>query len=1230
MQNNNINDDSGNNNNNDDNNNNNSDSHNNNNSNNMTQSRSHMTKTHSNILKNLSFLKKRSFDVKFDLEGTGYSAVEKIGIGAYGVVCSAVQSRTGDKVAIKKIPNVFDHWVVTKRTYREIKILKHFKHDNIISIRDILKPKEGPVDFRDIYVVLDLMESDLRQIIYSKQPLTEEHIRYFLYQILRGLKYIHSANVVHRDLKPNNLLVRENCHLRIGDFGMARGIHSSLFDGTNNFLTHYVATRWYRAPEIMFSLLEYGSAMDMWSVGCIFAEMLGRKHLFPGKDYIKQAQLIIEILGSPSEKFLSACQSDLIKKFLIQLGNKKPVPWSTLYPKASRKALDLLSKLLVLVPSDRFTVEQALRHPYLSVYHDSDDEPICVPAFNFDFEKQDMSIDQFRKAIYEEIIEYHASENPTMTFNPVLRPAPKTSEPQTILSQTANVPSNFGSSVEVTEQGAALQAFVKQLRERVKTSTLERQHQIPDRDVIPLHLLPDHSSQNASHTSVAATTTTTTPANNNNNNNHASNTTATTTTTTSVNNLESVSNQKQNVHGGVDCVEQNLLTIPNSHDLDDIEMLSAKSSDSKMESTSHQLLAASSKEKQQEPVVDKQEHQTISTDTRELIKAALRNSNLKKRNDVEVKDDNRPRPVTAAQRQREREDKRRKRKERALKRMKDKKVQDAEAEDLLSDADRELLERWKNMQTQKTGPKTALQNPSVGSSAISSVMHAEQENHTQQQQQQHSQQQQQQQHAQPQQQQQQQPLQRFQNPSEQQQQLTHSTVMIAPSILNHYSLTQHSVSAAAVAPSVAVQSAISSAVANAQVKNNLLVSNGIGSKQPQQENVNRPVYSLICRNSQLQNETSLPGEVPQDFGTLNVENLQLLGLLNLQSSQQLPTVIPVPYHQQTPLAVQTLSSEAALPTPNLTLISTPHCPANGAGSVTDMVSSPPSTLPLVSLSGTSSVSSISSTIAPTYTSISSITDNTSPTHNTSLSPSQFVSPDISLPDPTVTTGSNSFLAMAKWKDVTFDAPLSNETSVQIPEAAVNPNGQLPPSDTTLSTPPPATVDTSRTRNFDDILPNSERFQPSHYSNQFPCVPTIEVSCINEDGNKPMIEAPTNSSTMVSEQSDVSSDLISVLSKQLSKYQVEDTVPLSLAVTPKGTGGGYGVGLNIDLDTLMAENLTEKTDSGKYEISPLSSSLLAHWMDVTANMDIQTLEEELELSMQSPMALSYSDLSLCSS
>eukprot|EP01031_Cornospumella_fuschlensis_P041490 gene41490-50631_t len=153
-----------------------------------------------------------------------YTLIRPIGHGAYGVVISAQDKKTGQKVAIKKIARAFEDPVDAKRILREIKLMKVFSHENVIRIIDILPPPPECEEFEDVYIVQDLMETDLHRIIYSRQPLTIDHIQYFIYQILRGLKYIHSANVLHRDLKPSNLLLKSNCDLKICDFGLARGV----------------------------------------------------------------------------------------------------------------------------------------------------------------------------------------------------------------------------------------------------------------------------------------------------------------------------------------------------------------------------------------------------------------------------------------------------------------------------------------------------------------------------------------------------------------------------------------------------------------------------------------------------------------------------------------------------------------------------------------------------------------------------------------------------------------------------------------------------------------------------------------------------------------------------------------------------------------------------------------------------------------------------------------------
>lgn len=164
----------------------------------------------------------------FTVSGTSFTVderfelIKQIGLGAYGVVISCLDKKTNSKVAIKKVANAFEDLIDAKRILREIKLLKFFDHENIISLIDVAKP-ESRTGYNDIYIITDLMETDLHRVIYSKQDLSDEHIQYFIYQILRGILYIHSSNVVHRDLKPSNILANKNCDLKICDLGLGRG-----------------------------------------------------------------------------------------------------------------------------------------------------------------------------------------------------------------------------------------------------------------------------------------------------------------------------------------------------------------------------------------------------------------------------------------------------------------------------------------------------------------------------------------------------------------------------------------------------------------------------------------------------------------------------------------------------------------------------------------------------------------------------------------------------------------------------------------------------------------------------------------------------------------------------------------------------------------------------------------------------------------------------------------------
>ncbi|VDL92327.1 unnamed protein product [Schistocephalus solidus] len=214
--------------------------------------------------------------------GSRFTDLSYIGEGSYGMVVSAFDHKRNEMVAIKKIMP-FEHQTYCQRTYREIHILRHFDHENIIPLYDAFT-SEIFEDMKEIYIVEKFMETDLYKLL-KVQKLSADHICYFLYQILRGLKYIHSANVLHRDLKPSNILLNRMCDLRICDFGLAR-IADPECDQAG-LLTEYVATRWYRAPEIMLTSKIYTKAIDLWSVGCILAEMYSNRVLFPGKHYVR-------------------------------------------------------------------------------------------------------------------------------------------------------------------------------------------------------------------------------------------------------------------------------------------------------------------------------------------------------------------------------------------------------------------------------------------------------------------------------------------------------------------------------------------------------------------------------------------------------------------------------------------------------------------------------------------------------------------------------------------------------------------------------------------------------------------------------------------------------------------------------------------------------------------------------------------------------------------------------
>ncbi|XP_068840211.1 mitogen-activated protein kinase 15 [Capricornis sumatraensis] len=296
-----------------------------------------------------------------------YLLKRRLGKGAYGIVWKAVDRRTSEVVAIKKIFDAFKDKTDAQRTFREIMLLQEFgDHPNIVRLLDVIPAENN----RDIYLVFESMDTDLNAVICKGTLLKDIHKRYIFYQLLRATKFIHSGRVIHRDQKPSNVLLNASCLVKLCDFGLARPLSGLPEVPEGHALTEYVATRWYRAPEMLLSSSWYTPGVDMWSLGCILGEMLRGRPLFPGTSTLHQLELILEAILPPSKEDLLALSSGCNISVLQHLGSRPRQTLDALLPPDTPPdALDLLSRLLVFAPHKRLSAAQALQHPYVQRFH---------------------------------------------------------------------------------------------------------------------------------------------------------------------------------------------------------------------------------------------------------------------------------------------------------------------------------------------------------------------------------------------------------------------------------------------------------------------------------------------------------------------------------------------------------------------------------------------------------------------------------------------------------------------------------------------------------------------------------------------------------------------------------------------------------------------------------------------------------------------------------------------
>lgn len=372
--------------------------------------------------------------------GPKYDLTRKLGKGTYGSVFEAKDNTTNERLAIKNVKSIFEDLTEAKHMLREICIMRTLNHPNIVKIKDIIIPPDSE-NYNNVYIAMEFADADLKKLCKSPTYLDHSQVRFLIYQAICGCRYMHSANIMHRDIKPANILINSNCSLKICDFGLSRsyGRLNKNFEETYESskretldkreeddlakhskkmlrtLTGHVVTRWYRAPEVILMEREYGKEIDVWSLGCVFAEMLGmirenipqyveRTPLFPGKSCFPlspdlsthemkagypcsendQLSLIFQIVGTQQD--FSFISDPKARKYVEAFPKTMSKDLREIFPAATANELDLLTKMIMFNPRDRISLDQALNHPYFFPVRDQNYEVLERDPAYFDFD----------------------------------------------------------------------------------------------------------------------------------------------------------------------------------------------------------------------------------------------------------------------------------------------------------------------------------------------------------------------------------------------------------------------------------------------------------------------------------------------------------------------------------------------------------------------------------------------------------------------------------------------------------------------------------------------------------------------------------------------------------------------------------------------------------------------------------------------------------------------------
>jgi len=284
-----------------------------------------------------------------------YNKLEKVGEGTYGVVYKAQDLQTGNLVALKKIRLEHEDEGVPSTSIREISLLKELSHPNVVRLYEVIHSN------KQLYLVFEYLDEDMKKFMkkFKQSKIDPMIVKSFMYQLLKGICFCHSHRVLHRDLKPQNLLIENNRTVKLADFGLARAFNTPI-----KTLTHEVVTLWYRAPEVLLGATQYSTPVDIWSIGCIFAELSSSKALFPADSEIDQLYKIFQVLGTPNEKVWPGVSS--LKYYKTTFPKWSGNHLKFFVPNLEPLGLDLLQRMLVYNPAERISAKAALSHPYFN------------------------------------------------------------------------------------------------------------------------------------------------------------------------------------------------------------------------------------------------------------------------------------------------------------------------------------------------------------------------------------------------------------------------------------------------------------------------------------------------------------------------------------------------------------------------------------------------------------------------------------------------------------------------------------------------------------------------------------------------------------------------------------------------------------------------------------------------------------------------------------------------